>query len=102
MVACPGPSKEVCGHTFTNFGSHHDAYPTSYLTAAAAIGVERSDIDTFCTRLDKVLKKIHSGNLEKPLAGGDSKDTEGEEGVNNRVEEVDEAAGNVKASGDVA
>jgi O-phospho-L-seryl-tRNASec:L-selenocysteinyl-tRNA synthase len=52
--------KEVAGYTFRGFGGHHDNYPHSYLTAAAAIGMETEDINLFIQRLDKVFKKRKS------------------------------------------
>eukprot|EP01137_Pigoraptor_chileana_P035385 Opistho-2@29300 len=45
------------GHTFRGFGAHYDAYPTPYLTAAAALGITQTDIDTFIDRLDRTLAK---------------------------------------------
>ena len=53
-----GDDKEVSGYTFQGFGSHSNEYPCSYLTAAAAIGMERDDVDLFIKRLDKVLTKL--------------------------------------------
>ena len=53
-----GDDKEVSGYTFQGFGSHSNDYPCSYLTAAAAIGMERDDVDLFIKRLDKVLTKL--------------------------------------------
>jgi len=51
--------KEISGHQFSVYGSHHDEYPEiPYLTAACAIGMTRSEIDEFCQRLDKTLKKF--------------------------------------------
>ena len=53
-----GDNKEVSGYTFQGFGSHSNQYPCSYLTAAAAIGMEKHDVDLFIKRLDKVLTKL--------------------------------------------
>ena len=50
------PSKEIGGHKFENFGSHSNHYPLAYLTAAAAIGISKEDVDLFVKRLDKVLE----------------------------------------------
>ena len=41
---------------FTNYGSHADAYPTAYFTAACALGAREADVDLFLKRLDKTLK----------------------------------------------
>ena len=57
-VVRKGDVKEVSGFTFQGFGSHSNDYPCSYLTAAAAIGMEREDVDLFIKRLDKVLLKL--------------------------------------------
>ena len=57
----PGQDKEVCGHVFKNFGSHSDQIQTAYLTAAAAIGITKSDVDLFIKRLDKVLDSVRNG-----------------------------------------
>ncbi|XP_067935785.1 O-phosphoseryl-tRNA(Sec) selenium transferase-like [Watersipora subatra] len=58
VVTCKD-EKEINGHTFHGFGSHHDAYPSPYFTVAAAIGMTAADVDTFCKRLDKVLSKAY-------------------------------------------
>lgn len=57
-MVSPGTSKTIGGYTFTNWGSHSNDYPHPYLTAAAAIGMNRQEIDTFCKRLDKTLTKF--------------------------------------------
>ena len=59
--------KEINGHIFQGFGSHHNSYPHTYLTAAAAVGITRQDIDTFVKRLDKVLAKckVDDGKLKE-------------------------------------
>ena len=43
---------------FTNWGSHHDCYPSPYFTVAAAIGMERREVDVFLERLEKVFVKF--------------------------------------------
>ena len=60
-------TKEVGGHVFQGFGSHTNAYPCAYLTAAAAIGMETDDVDAFVKRLDKVLAKCKSKAQKKKL-----------------------------------
>ena len=40
------------------WGSHHSSYPVPYLTAAAAIGMRRQDVELFVHRLDKALGKL--------------------------------------------
>jgi len=56
-VVALGENKEIGGHHFTGFGSHHDQYPFPYLTLAAAIGMTRDDVDTLLKKLDKVIKQ---------------------------------------------
>jgi len=81
----------VSGVEFVNFGAHHDAYPASYLTVAAAIGVTRSDIDTFVSRFDQCVKqfqKKHGGHpgpgvdigAAAPCDSGSHEDGQGEDG----------------------
>lgn len=53
----PGKDSTVSGYRFKNFGAHSDLYPCAYLTAAAAIGMTTADVDTFISRLEKVLAK---------------------------------------------
>ena len=67
VVAKTGKTTEVSGQKFLNFGSHCDNYPCNYLTAAAAIGMTKNDVDLFITRLDQVLKKSKKTNIPKPL-----------------------------------
>jgi len=52
-----GTQQEVAGHQFTGFGAHHSSYPCTYLTAAAALGITKSDVNSFIRRLDKVFVK---------------------------------------------
>lgn len=40
------------------WGAHYSNYPTPYLTAAAALGMRKSDVDLFTHRLDKALNKL--------------------------------------------
>ena len=56
-VVTPNASQEVAGHHFVGFGAHHCDYPCSYLTAAAAVGITKQDVDGFIRRLDSVLSK---------------------------------------------
>lgn len=53
-----GITKEIGGHVFQGFQSHTNDYPCAYLTAAAAIGMTKEDVDLFVKRLDKVLAKV--------------------------------------------
>jgi len=38
--------KEICGRSFVGFGAHLDDYPVPYLTAACAIGIQQSGLNT--------------------------------------------------------
>ena len=64
----PGSEKEINGHVFRGWGSHANNYPRAYLTAAAAIGMTRQDVDTFLKRLDKCMSKFSPGPT-RPLEG---------------------------------
>lgn len=55
-VVISGEKKTVAGQDFVGYGSHTDAYHTPYLTAAAAIGMERQEVDVFIERLSKGMK----------------------------------------------
>ena len=59
-VVTPDTSKEINGHLFTGWGAHAKSYRCAYLTAAAAIGMAKEDVDTFLKRLDKCLSKFTS------------------------------------------
>mmetsp|Transcript_45082 Transcript_45082/g.86216 ORF Transcript_45082/g.86216 Transcript_45082/m.86216 type:complete len:87 (+) Transcript_45082:175-435(+) len=54
-----GVTTSVAGVDFHGFGSSHDAYPTPYLTAAAALGTTEDDVDKFCIRLGECLSDTH-------------------------------------------
>ena len=75
-VVTPGSRKTIGKHDFANWGAHYDGYPCSYLTAAAAIGMKREEVDIFCKRLSKTLAKFKSRHISHPPSDqGDSKDT---------------------------
>ena len=57
-VVQPGKTSVVEGISFQDYGAHHNAYPHTYLTVAAAIGTEPKDIDEFISRLRKCLKEF--------------------------------------------
>ncbi|XP_035827856.1 O-phosphoseryl-tRNA(Sec) selenium transferase [Aplysia californica] len=73
-VVAPGKDNRVSGYHFKNFGAHYDNYPCAYLTAAGAIGMTKSDVDLFITRLDKVLSKYKTTPSEEVPAGTEEKD----------------------------
>ena len=45
----------INGIEFKGWGAHCNNYPTPYLTAAATVGMEESDIEQFLHRLSKLL-----------------------------------------------
>ncbi len=57
-VVGSGAEKTIGPHKFTNWGSHYNDYPCAYFTAAAAIGMTRTEMDTFIKRLDQVFIKF--------------------------------------------
>jgi O-phospho-L-seryl-tRNASec:L-selenocysteinyl-tRNA synthase len=60
-VVTPSTATKTIGPvTFRGWGSHRDPTPTSvrYATVAVAVGMTRSEIDTFAQKFDKVLKKF--------------------------------------------
>ena len=68
-VVPKGSTKTIGGYAFSGYGSHSNQYPTGYLTAAAAVGITKEDVDLFTKRLDKVLakkggRKTKSASLE--------------------------------------
>ncbi|BFZ10051.1 hypothetical protein BsWGS_13090 [Bradybaena similaris] len=69
-VVAPGEDAQVSGFSFKNFGAHSDNYPTAYLTAAASVGMTKSDVDIFIQRLEKVLSKF-KGQTAEPGNNGD-------------------------------
>lgn len=76
-VVAPGSNRTIGPHTFINWGAHSDHYPCAYLTAAAAIGMTRGDVDTFLKRLDKTLlkfKRKHRDRQEETTRNEDEED----------------------------
>lgn len=57
-VVTPGVDKDIGSVLFNNFNSHSKVYPCAYLTAAAAIGVKKEEIDSFIKRLQKILDQV--------------------------------------------
>jgi O-phospho-L-seryl-tRNASec:L-selenocysteinyl-tRNA synthase len=59
-VVVPGKSGKMVrinGYEFVGYGAHHDAFPSVYLTVAAAIGMTKDDVDLTISRITKVLTK---------------------------------------------
>lgn len=65
-VVAPGEVKDIQGYSFVNWGSHSNIYPHSYLTAAAAVGITKEDIDKFVKILDKVLHTVQHKDTSAP------------------------------------
>lgn len=59
-VIAAGETKQIGVHVFKNWGSHSNAYPFTYMTAAAAVGITRNEIDIFIKRLDKIFAKFRN------------------------------------------
>ncbi|XP_035779761.1 O-phosphoseryl-tRNA(Sec) selenium transferase-like [Anopheles albimanus] len=59
-VVTAGQSKSIEGYLFEEWGAHSSLNNVPYLTASAALGVQRSEIDTFLTKLPEVLHKFRS------------------------------------------
>lgn len=57
-LVASGDTKVIGGFEFKNWGSHTDEPFVTYLTASAAIGVKKHDIDTFIKHLKQVLTKV--------------------------------------------
>ncbi|KAL8583987.1 hypothetical protein ACOMHN_048594 [Nucella lapillus] len=93
-VVEPGKTNTISGHTFQNFGAHSDVYPYAYLTAAAAVGMTSADVNTFVSRLDKVLSKLKLTSETSEEGDGDG------DGVNVETSQVPSSvASNGEASG---
>jgi len=50
-VIARGTKQNVAGIGFTGFGAHCDAYPSDYLTVAAALGTSKADVLSFLSKL---------------------------------------------------
>jgi hypothetical protein len=57
-VVAPGKAQSVAGLDFVGYGSHTNAYPHTYLTAAAAIGTRPSEAEDFARRLIKSYREF--------------------------------------------
>lgn len=49
----------IHGYDFLDWGSHFNAYPVPYLTAASGIGMSEQEIFSFVRLLDRVLTKLY-------------------------------------------
>lgn len=69
-VVSPGSSKTMGPHSLLNWGAHYDHYPTTYFTAAAAIGMSRHEVDMFASKLDKNFAKFLRRHSSQDIEGG--------------------------------
>mmetsp|Transcript_38719 Transcript_38719/g.86114 ORF Transcript_38719/g.86114 Transcript_38719/m.86114 type:complete len:580 (+) Transcript_38719:110-1849(+) len=66
-VVPTGKKQNVAGIDFVGYGAHHYAYPHVYMTAAAAIGTTREDVDEFVSRLGKCFEEFHKKKQARDL-----------------------------------
>lgn len=65
VISNTGSESSIAGLKLINFGAHCNTYCCPYLTAAASVGMTQSDVDTFVSRLDKVLTRFKSSKSVK-------------------------------------
>ena len=53
-----GTKQSIDTHEFINYGSHSSRTQCSYLTVAASIGIEESDIELFLKKFDSVYQRL--------------------------------------------
>ncbi|XP_059471686.1 O-phosphoseryl-tRNA(Sec) selenium transferase [Neocloeon triangulifer] len=95
--------KDVSGHKFEGWGSHHSSYPVPYLTAAAAIGMRRQDVELFVHRLDKALGKLKGRtSASTPTSVEELLSSSGRRGATSRSTNSSVVNGDAEASGSSA
>uniref|UniRef100_A0A383VZ09 O-phosphoseryl-tRNA(Sec) selenium transferase n=1 Tax=Tetradesmus obliquus TaxID=3088 RepID=A0A383VZ09_TETOB len=57
VLTC-GKQQDVAGITFADYGCHISGYPHPYMTAAAALGTTKADVDVFVVRLLRAYKEL--------------------------------------------
>jgi O-phospho-L-seryl-tRNASec:L-selenocysteinyl-tRNA synthase len=57
-VLTRGKQQAVGGITFADYGCHISGYPHPYMTAAAALGTTKEDVDVFVVRLVRAYKEL--------------------------------------------
>lgn len=60
-VVVRGVRQTVAGHEFRGYGAHCDAYPSDYLTVAAALGTSEAEVEEFVRRMGKCLAEFRGG-----------------------------------------
>ncbi|CAF4349351.1 unnamed protein product, partial [Adineta steineri] len=53
-----GTKQTIDKYEFINYGAHSSTIQYSYLTIAAAIGIEENDIEIFMKKFDDVYQKL--------------------------------------------
>ena len=61
-------SKSVAGLSFPGYGAHADAYTVPYITAAAAMGMKKGEVDVFVQRLQAVIDEFRKQHPEAGLS----------------------------------
>jgi O-phospho-L-seryl-tRNASec:L-selenocysteinyl-tRNA synthase len=70
-VVTPGKMQSVGGVAFRNYGSHTEVpYPSTYMTAAAALGTTRADVDELVIRLDRCFTEFRKKCATAAAAAG--------------------------------
>lgn len=64
VVSCTG-SKTIGHVTLSRFGCHSDKYTTPYITFAAAMGMEKGEVDVLVAKFGKILEKMAVRKKEK-------------------------------------
>ncbi|XP_053969398.1 O-phosphoseryl-tRNA(Sec) selenium transferase isoform X1 [Anastrepha ludens] len=64
-VVVVGDRREIEGHTFVNWGTHHSNTLTAYLTMAAGLGITKSEIDDCLEKLNECWKTFLHQKLKK-------------------------------------
>lgn len=67
-VVGKGKKQNVAGLDFVGYGSHCNAYPHVYLTAAAAIGTTAAEADEFAGRLVKAYREMQAKGRQQGRA----------------------------------
>jgi O-phospho-L-seryl-tRNASec:L-selenocysteinyl-tRNA synthase len=79
------PPTIISGYQFIGWGSHHDEYPSPYLTAACAVGMQENEIYQFLHKLEKVLKSMKTVTAVPLVVSESSQDvTENEKNEMNK------------------
>lgn len=64
-VICRGKAQTVAGFDFEGYGSSCDRYPHDYMTAAAALGASKRDIDSFVDKVRRCWPSVEAPSSEQ-------------------------------------